>query len=192
MVGKVGHLNNGQVVDGTATSDANAAAAHILTGKSAYVNGQKINGSMPDYTSFPLVCRYTQTYNMTLDTDSDEFPLQAFDLHGGTIKTIQISCGSFSLTTTSSATSRYIASLLYSADSLLMTAAPTSWLGLCVRCSRTSTTAHTYVTSGGGSYFSLLNENLLASGGASIKSVNTGTLGFFRAGLTYHVMVGGG
>lgn len=35
-------------VDGSFTSDANAAAAEILTGKIGYVKGQKITGSMPN------------------------------------------------------------------------------------------------------------------------------------------------
>ena len=34
-------------IAGSATSDANAASGHILTGRSAYVNGQKINGGIP-------------------------------------------------------------------------------------------------------------------------------------------------
>lgn len=36
-----------QSVNGTFTSDANAAAAHILSGRTAYVNGSKIAGSIP-------------------------------------------------------------------------------------------------------------------------------------------------
>lgn len=32
------------------TADANATAAKILTGSNAYVNGAKVNGSMPDYS----------------------------------------------------------------------------------------------------------------------------------------------
>ena len=48
MVGKIGHLNNGQVVDGTATSDATAIREHILNDETAYVNGNKITGRMPN------------------------------------------------------------------------------------------------------------------------------------------------
>lgn len=35
-------------ITGTFTSDANATAAQILTGRTAYVNGSKITGTMPD------------------------------------------------------------------------------------------------------------------------------------------------
>lgn len=34
-------------LSGTATSDANATANHLLSGRSMYVNGQKINGNIP-------------------------------------------------------------------------------------------------------------------------------------------------
>lgn len=38
-------------VRGTYTSDANAAASNILSGKTAYVNGSKITGNMPNYAN---------------------------------------------------------------------------------------------------------------------------------------------
>lgn len=51
--GKYFHLPTGERVQGTCTydadtSDATALAGEILSGKSAYVNGNKISGSMPN------------------------------------------------------------------------------------------------------------------------------------------------
>lgn len=51
--GKYFHLKSGERVQGTNTydadtSDANASASEILYGQSAYVNGVKITGSMPN------------------------------------------------------------------------------------------------------------------------------------------------
>lgn len=51
--GKYFHLKTGQRVQGTNTydsntTDANAAASEILSGKTAYVNKNKVTGSMPN------------------------------------------------------------------------------------------------------------------------------------------------
>lgn len=48
---KVGWTNS-PTVTGTYTSDANATPGDILSGKTAYVNGQKITGTMPQLTSY--------------------------------------------------------------------------------------------------------------------------------------------
>ena len=53
LYGYTAHAADGSTITGTCTydadtSDANATQDHILTGKSAYVNGSKVNGSMPN------------------------------------------------------------------------------------------------------------------------------------------------
>ena len=149
-------------------------------------------GSLKDPASFPLACAAVQAYNVTLDTDSDEFPLQAFDTGGREIKIIGISAASVSLATTETTVqTRYIVSLLYSADRLLIATNATNFLGYCLRVGRTSTTAYAYGTSGAGSYFVIQDEDLLATGGATIKSMTPATAGYFKAGLNYHVFIGG-
>ncbi len=48
-------------VTGTATSDANAGAGNILSGKTAYVNGTKITGSMPDKSNSTVIASSVTT-----------------------------------------------------------------------------------------------------------------------------------
>ncbi|MEY8338473.1 glycine-rich domain-containing protein [Lachnospiraceae bacterium 62-35] len=56
---------------GTATSDANASAGYIYSGKTAYVNGTKITGSM---SVSSLVSFSTATYSTTQITASWQWP----------------------------------------------------------------------------------------------------------------------
>ena len=48
MAGQSVVINDNEII-GTATSDATAGAEHILSGKTAYVNGAIVVGSMPDH-----------------------------------------------------------------------------------------------------------------------------------------------
>lgn len=53
LVGESAYGKDGEKIAGSCTydadtSDANASASEILTGKSAYVNGSKVNGTMPN------------------------------------------------------------------------------------------------------------------------------------------------
>lgn len=48
---------------GTFTGDANATASDILSGKSAYVRGLKINGNIPDNTGVPKAIQWCRDYN---------------------------------------------------------------------------------------------------------------------------------
>ena len=53
LSGKTAHINTGEQVEGTCTydadtSDANALIAEILYGRTAYVNGSKLTGTMPN------------------------------------------------------------------------------------------------------------------------------------------------
>ncbi len=53
LSGKYAHLPNGQRIQGSCsfdadTKDATAQASEIINGKTAYVNGSKITGSMPN------------------------------------------------------------------------------------------------------------------------------------------------
>ena len=68
--GKYFHLASGERVQGSCTydadtSDANAAAAEILSGKTAYVNGNKITGSMPNRGAVTgVIATKTGTYTV--------------------------------------------------------------------------------------------------------------------------------
>ena len=49
------------------TSNANAGAGHILSGKTAYVNGSKITGTMPNYTNSPNKVQHRRINNNRIE-----------------------------------------------------------------------------------------------------------------------------
>jgi hypothetical protein len=63
-------------MNGTATSDANAATNHVLKNKTVYVNGVKLTGTMPDYSTTP-----TQINNIRLNNNRFEVAV-ATGYHG--------------------------------------------------------------------------------------------------------------
>lgn len=70
LSGYTAHGADGAPVTGACTfdadtSDANATQDHILTGKSAYVNGSKVNGTMPNRGGVTgLITTKTQEYTI--------------------------------------------------------------------------------------------------------------------------------
>ena len=72
MAGKIGHLNSGNIVTGTATNDAtitignNNTSLHLLSPETAYANGHKITGTMVNRGSgTAALATKNATYNIS-------------------------------------------------------------------------------------------------------------------------------
>ena len=57
-------------IDGTATSDATATEDHILSGYTAYANGNKVTGSMPNYAGVDVLPRWATINVVSVISDS--------------------------------------------------------------------------------------------------------------------------
>ena len=168
-------------VNGTFTNDATATPADILGGnspKTAYVNGNKITGTMPDYASY--IGLWETVYMsgaVTTQSRSKTLTLPVVtNLNGRPILWIQIYCG-----VNLNSSYAYILSLSYTKNPMLKISGAAQGQFVSTTTSKASVF--------GKSYFSLEDENLLASGGTKIVISNS--IGATWAPATYYISIGG-
>lgn len=187
--------NGEKLVDLTGATLSSSDGGKILTGETAFGrDGNKITGTMLDYTQFKTYLIDSDNPNVTLSANTRDFPLPAIDLGGRPIRLIQIYANFSALSTTStSMQNTYITGLTYSSDYLLKINSNAKFVATSARVGKSnSTTATATAAVFGTSYFSLVNENLIAQGGAIIRIDSSKIASmYFKGGATYYVMVGG-
>lgn len=189
-------------VNGTFTNDANATATDILLNKTAYINGAKITGTMLDYNSFPLFAQTYQKFTVTLSSNQSSFPLPSINLNGRPIKFIFIyGFGTMNGISKSKAgnTSPFICYLTYMSNKTTGFLNSTTsdwigrWFGLSVKISyntsRVASLNNQIIATDSG--FTIENENLLSSGGATVTTSSPAFYGYFLRDCLYSVVVGG-
>ena len=182
-------------VDVTGASLSSSDGAKILAGETAYGrDGRLINGSMPDYSTFPLWCRVLTTQIITCSSNTQRLDLPATNLGGRPISFLFISvygAGPLSRISTTGSTETYsFLTGVYTKDYRFINssgdARQTYFLAARPVYSSWSARVGYDVTAAAGR-FTIENESALASGGTYIALANS----YFRSGATYEVLIGG-